>query len=92
MVLRVVVDLLEENGTFAPNVSSGATSYLLSFDVIIAICIYIVPKFLESSRAPERYPRKTRSVGPSRSVVRMSNRRNLGVSAENSPSIDESSV
>jgi hypothetical protein len=81
MILRVIVDMLEENKTFAPNVSSGATSYLLTFDVIIAICIYIVPKLLASSRAPEPYRREA-----TRSVVPMSIRNEVGVSSENSQS------
>jgi hypothetical protein len=62
MVLRVTVDMLEESATFAPTVSSGVTSYLLTFDVIIAIGIYIVPKLLESSRAPEAYAREAVSA------------------------------
>ena len=52
LILRVIVSFLESHGIFSPFWASGATSLLLSLDVIIATCIYIVPKIITAAMNP----------------------------------------
>jgi len=64
MVLRIMVNLLENQGTIEPNVSSATISFLLSFDVLFAMCIYLAPKVMEAHKKPEPYRRKGSSSTP----------------------------
>ena len=53
MILRLIVGLMESNNIFTPYWASGATSILLSLDVIIATCIYIIPKIVTAKMNPD---------------------------------------
>jgi hypothetical protein len=55
LILRGVVDNLEQNEILPPNVVVGATSVLLSLDTLLAMGIYLVPKCLEAKKAHVSY-------------------------------------
>jgi len=64
IILRIMVNVLEDQGTIVPTVSSATISYLLSIDVFFGMCIYLAPKLIEAKNKPQPYHAKKDSSSP----------------------------
>ena len=70
MILRIIVFYLGSQELLQPNVIGACLSFLLSFDVLFATAIYVVPKCLQAQKAPEVYnPRRRSSLSQAASDV-----------------------
>ena len=55
MVLRAVFTFMGKSNTLKPNVVAALMSFDYSFDSLIALLIYLVPKLKQAKASPERY-------------------------------------